>query len=210
MFVLDQKLMLWVWTTLVTYRLCLNRVQNIHLFSERKAVGPWEKVWVAESLLHMSHSFLSLVQEWKITRLSYEYDSEPFGKERDAAIKKLASEAGVEVTVRISHTLYDLDKYVCIWVPHTQCHMAWITYWFLPAPKLTIGVCWRLFNGRHWILLILCITQLVIYQKVIEMQNSVSSTTCTFILVLHWWHIILQYGVISITCIFKQCDKITI
>lgn len=51
-----------------------------------------------------------VLQEWKITRLSYEYDSEPFGKERDAAIKKLASEAGVEVTVRISHTLYDLDK----------------------------------------------------------------------------------------------------
>lgn len=50
------------------------------------------------------------LQEWKISRLSYEYDSEPFGKERDAAIKKLASEAGVEVTVRISHTLYDLDK----------------------------------------------------------------------------------------------------
>lgn len=52
------------------------------------------------------------LQEWNITRLSYEYDSEPFGKERDAAIKKLASEASVEVTVRISHTLYDLDKYV--------------------------------------------------------------------------------------------------
>lgn len=50
------------------------------------------------------------LQEWNISRLSYEYDSEPFGKERDAAIKKLASEAGVEVTVRISHTLYDLDK----------------------------------------------------------------------------------------------------
>lgn len=52
----------------------------------------------------------SVLQEWNISRLSYEYDSEPFGKERDAAIKKLASEAGVEVTVRISHTLYDLDK----------------------------------------------------------------------------------------------------
>ncbi|KAK0142484.1 Cryptochrome-1 [Merluccius polli] len=50
--------------------------------------------------------------EWEISRLSYEYDSEPFGKERDAAIKKLACEAGVEVTVRISHTLYDLDKII--------------------------------------------------------------------------------------------------
>ncbi|XP_028307179.1 cryptochrome-1-like [Gouania willdenowi] len=56
--------------------------------------------------------FPRLFKEWKISRLSYEYDSEPFGKERDAAIKKLASEAGVEVTVRISHTLYDLDRII--------------------------------------------------------------------------------------------------
>lgn len=67
----------------------------------------------------MSESFsppngmtLLFLQEWNISRLSYEYDSEPFGKERDAAIRKLANEAGVEVIVRISHTLYDLDKYV--------------------------------------------------------------------------------------------------
>ncbi|XP_077049607.1 cryptochrome-1b isoform X2 [Siphateles boraxobius] len=56
--------------------------------------------------------FPKLFKEWKISRLSYEYDSEPFGKDRDAAIKKLASEAGVEVFVRISHTLYDLDKII--------------------------------------------------------------------------------------------------
>lgn len=54
--------------------------------------------------------FPRLFKEWKITHLSYEYDSEPFGKERDAAIKKLANEAGVEVTVRISHTLYDPEN----------------------------------------------------------------------------------------------------
>lgn len=53
---------------------------------------------------------LSVSQEWKISRLTFEYDSEPFGKERDAAIKKLAMEAGVEVIVKISHTLYDLDR----------------------------------------------------------------------------------------------------
>ncbi|XP_071393281.1 cryptochrome-1-like, partial [Centroberyx affinis] len=50
--------------------------------------------------------------EWNISRLTFECDSEPFGKERDAAIRKLASEAGVEVFVRISHTLYDLDKII--------------------------------------------------------------------------------------------------
>ncbi|XP_028848504.1 cryptochrome-1-like [Denticeps clupeoides] len=56
--------------------------------------------------------FPRLFKEWKITRLTFEYDSEPFGKERDAAIKKLAMEAGVEVMVKISHTLYDLDRII--------------------------------------------------------------------------------------------------
>uniref|UniRef100_A0AAY4C1T1 Photolyase/cryptochrome alpha/beta domain-containing protein n=1 Tax=Denticeps clupeoides TaxID=299321 RepID=A0AAY4C1T1_9TELE len=56
--------------------------------------------------------FPRLFKEWKVTRLTFECDSEPFGKERDAAIKKLAAEAGVEVTVKTSHTLYDLDKII--------------------------------------------------------------------------------------------------
>ncbi|XP_074501301.1 cryptochrome-1-like [Sebastes fasciatus] len=56
--------------------------------------------------------FPRLFKEWKISRLTFEYDSEPFGKERDAAIKKLAMEAGVEVNVKTSHTLYDLDKII--------------------------------------------------------------------------------------------------
>ncbi|XP_033888717.1 cryptochrome-1-like isoform X3 [Acipenser ruthenus] len=56
--------------------------------------------------------FPRLFKEWNINRLSFEYDSEPFGKERDAAIKKLACEAGVEVMVQISHTLYDLDRII--------------------------------------------------------------------------------------------------
>ncbi|XP_034031416.1 cryptochrome-1-like [Thalassophryne amazonica] len=56
--------------------------------------------------------FPRLFKDWQISRLSYEYDSEPFGKERDAAIQKLPCEAGVEVLVWISHTLYDLDKII--------------------------------------------------------------------------------------------------
>ncbi|RXN05652.1 cryptochrome 2b [Labeo rohita] len=56
--------------------------------------------------------FPRLFKEWKVSRLTFECDSEPFGKERDAAIKKLASEAGVEVIVKISHTLYDLDRII--------------------------------------------------------------------------------------------------
>ncbi|XP_077318083.1 cryptochrome-2 isoform X2 [Lithobates pipiens] len=56
--------------------------------------------------------FPRLFKEWGVTRLTFQYDSEPFGKERDAAIMKLAKEAGVEVIVESSHTLYDLDKII--------------------------------------------------------------------------------------------------
>uniref|UniRef100_A0A4W5L796 Cryptochrome circadian regulator 3b n=1 Tax=Hucho hucho TaxID=62062 RepID=A0A4W5L796_9TELE len=56
--------------------------------------------------------FPRLFKDWNISQLTFECDSEPFGKERDAAIKKLAAEAGVEVVSRISHTLYDLDKII--------------------------------------------------------------------------------------------------
>ncbi|XP_004708484.1 cryptochrome-2 [Echinops telfairi] len=56
--------------------------------------------------------FPRLFKEWGVTRLTFEYDSEPFGKERDAAIMKLAKEAGVEVVTENSHTLYDLDRII--------------------------------------------------------------------------------------------------
>jgi cryptochrome len=54
--------------------------------------------------------YTSDLQEWNITTLSFEEDPEPFGKERDSAIQMLAKEAGVEVIMRTSHTLYDLQK----------------------------------------------------------------------------------------------------
>uniref|UniRef100_A0A8K9UVW1 Cryptochrome circadian regulator 3b n=1 Tax=Oncorhynchus mykiss TaxID=8022 RepID=A0A8K9UVW1_ONCMY len=58
--------------------------------------------------------FPRLFKDWNISQLTFECDSEPFGKERDAAIKKLATEAGVEVVSRTSHTLYDLDKIMAL------------------------------------------------------------------------------------------------
>lgn len=56
-------------------------------------------------------SLLLSLQEWKVTRLTFEYDPEPYGKERDAAIIKMAQEFRVETIVRNSHTLYNLDRY---------------------------------------------------------------------------------------------------
>uniref|UniRef100_A0A2K6RYT2 Cryptochrome-1 n=1 Tax=Saimiri boliviensis boliviensis TaxID=39432 RepID=A0A2K6RYT2_SAIBB len=54
--------------------------------------------------------FPRLFKEWNMTKLPVECHSEPFGKEGDAAIKKLATAAGAEVIARMSRTLYDLDK----------------------------------------------------------------------------------------------------
>ena len=49
----------------------------------------------------------TLFEEWKITKLTFEEDCEPFGKDRDSAISMLAKAAGVDVKVKNSHTLYD-------------------------------------------------------------------------------------------------------
>ncbi|XP_075898678.1 cryptochrome-2 [Nelusetta ayraudi] len=54
--------------------------------------------------------FPRLLKEWKVTRLTFECDPEPYGKERDGAIIKMAQEFGVETIVRKSHTLYNLDR----------------------------------------------------------------------------------------------------
>ncbi|KAG7453735.1 hypothetical protein JOB18_036163 [Solea senegalensis] len=56
--------------------------------------------------------FPRLFKEWKVTRLTFEYDPEPYGKERDGAILKMAQEFGVETVVRNSHTLYNLDRII--------------------------------------------------------------------------------------------------
>lgn len=53
-----------------------------------------------------------LFVEWSVKVLSFEEDPEPFGRERDAAICALAQEAGVDFTVRTSHTLYPPQKVI--------------------------------------------------------------------------------------------------
>ena len=51
--------------------------------------------------------FPRLFREWNTSLLTFEEDSEPFGREKDAAIRLLAQESGVQVAIRRSHTLYD-------------------------------------------------------------------------------------------------------
>ncbi|XP_072242827.1 cryptochrome-2 isoform X1 [Leuresthes tenuis] len=56
--------------------------------------------------------FPRLFKEWNVTRLTFENDPEPYGKERDGAIIKMAQEFGVETVIKNSHTLYNLDRII--------------------------------------------------------------------------------------------------
>ena len=53
-----------------------------------------------------------LFKEWKITRLTFEVDTEPFALQRDKDVEQLAQSHSVEVMQRISHTLFDVNKSV--------------------------------------------------------------------------------------------------
>ena len=50
-----------------------------------------------------------VMREWRVQRLAYEIDTEPYAKARDAKIDALADAAGVEVVRRWGQTLCDLD-----------------------------------------------------------------------------------------------------
>ena len=51
-----------------------------------------------------------LLKRLHVTKLTFESESEPFSKQRDAVITHLAESMGVEVVSCTSHTLYDVDK----------------------------------------------------------------------------------------------------
>lgn len=53
-----------------------------------------------------------LLKTLHVTKLTFESESEPFGKQRDAVITHLAESTGVEVVSCASHTLYDVDQVI--------------------------------------------------------------------------------------------------
>lgn len=53
-----------------------------------------------------------LLKNLQVTKLTFETESEPFGKQRDAVITHLAESAGVEVFSCTSHSLYDTEQVV--------------------------------------------------------------------------------------------------
>ncbi|XP_077418970.1 cryptochrome circadian regulator 5 [Vanacampus margaritifer] len=56
--------------------------------------------------------FPKLFSKWKITKLTYEFDTEPYSVSRDQKVAAIAKEHGVEVFYKVSHTLYDIDRII--------------------------------------------------------------------------------------------------
>ena len=44
---------------------------------------------------------------WKVSKLTFESDTEPYAKSRDAKVQEIAKQHGVDVVTKVSHTLYD-------------------------------------------------------------------------------------------------------
>ncbi|KAG8434639.1 hypothetical protein GDO86_012849 [Hymenochirus boettgeri] len=56
--------------------------------------------------------FPVLFKKWKVTRLTFEVDTEPYSKQRDAEVEKMAAEHSVQVIQKVSNTLYDIDRII--------------------------------------------------------------------------------------------------
>lgn len=50
-----------------------------------------------------------LFNEWKVQRLTFEIDIEPYSRQRDDHVTKIAHQQDVEVIQKISHTLYNTE-----------------------------------------------------------------------------------------------------
>ncbi|KFZ65689.1 Cryptochrome-1, partial [Antrostomus carolinensis] len=58
--------------------------------------------------------FPRLFHAWRTTRLTFEVDTEPSARRRDAAVAELAAQHGVEVIQEVSHTLYDTQRVLAL------------------------------------------------------------------------------------------------
>ncbi|XP_028666189.2 cryptochrome circadian regulator 5 [Erpetoichthys calabaricus] len=56
--------------------------------------------------------FPRLFKEWRVTRLTFEIDTEPYAQLRDSQVAEIAKEHGVEVIRKVSNTLYDTERII--------------------------------------------------------------------------------------------------
>ena len=57
-------------------------------------------------------SFETLFHRWDVKRITWELDTEPYAKIRDAKVEKMAKEKSIEVVTCTSHTLYNPEQVI--------------------------------------------------------------------------------------------------
>ncbi|KAF3791892.1 6-4-DNA photolyase [Nymphaea thermarum] len=55
---------------------------------------------------------IKLLKRWNIGKLCFEFDTEPYGLNRDRKVKDFASSAGIEVLSPVSHTLFNPEEII--------------------------------------------------------------------------------------------------
>lgn len=91
---------------------CLQSLHWFHSFNCVDIIGEY----CASSRLFVVRGkpeevFPKLFCQWKITKLTYEYDTEPLSLSRDNTVTRLAEEHGIDVVCKVSHTLFDINRY---------------------------------------------------------------------------------------------------
>ncbi|XP_071820766.1 cryptochrome-1-like [Apostichopus japonicus] len=56
--------------------------------------------------------FPKIFKDWEISQLTFETDTEPYARQRDSEVIKLAEEHEVKVVQTVSHTLFDSEKII--------------------------------------------------------------------------------------------------
>ncbi|KAK3872383.1 hypothetical protein Pcinc_022528 [Petrolisthes cinctipes] len=56
--------------------------------------------------------FPKLFEDWKVQKITWEVDTEPYARSRDEKVEKLARECGVKVVSLVGHTLYNTEKII--------------------------------------------------------------------------------------------------
>jgi cryptochrome len=73
-------------------------------------INPKQRLWLVREAPQTV--LPKLWKKWGITHLVFEKDTDPYARERDEAVIRLAEQAGVEVVVRMGRTLFDPDELV--------------------------------------------------------------------------------------------------
>ena len=75
-----------------------------------------EKLRECGSLLYVIRdspmaAFKRIFVKWRVTKLTMEEDTEPFGKKLEDSVVALAKKCDIQVVTKVSHTLYSIPKY---------------------------------------------------------------------------------------------------